>query len=302
MLIVYVIIEAFFFLLSFSALPVTVLYFIKSRESWIPPYLGIQLTAGLYLVLDIIYNGVLSRIIQDVPEAHILAGLTILRAVLLFFVPPFIHRLFNLPGKIPVYLLFFSSGTILGAWTMFSFITGVKISHLSPVYLAGSGLSVLLAGYVLTLAISLHRKLKPPMKSTNRLFLAAGPLYILYLALYTLYPIMYGPLFRTGPLSFTNAAYGIWNMIFLWFLIRFMTEKKHSSEDLSDIARFLDRYDFTGREIEILTLVVEGYGNKQIAADLGIQENTVKAHLYNAYTKIGIHTRVELMKVVYEIY
>jgi len=147
----------------------------------------------------------------------------------------------------------------------------------------------------------MHRKMKPPMKSTNRLFLVAGPIYIIYLAVYTLFPITSERVFRPVPLSFTNLAYGIWNMVFLWFLIRFMMEKKPSSDDPIDINIFLDTYEFTEREREILTLVVQGLGNKQIAAELDINENTVKSHLYNAYAKIGIHTRVELIKAVYSV-
>ncbi len=297
----YLIIESVFFLLSFSALPVTVLYYLRSRESWIPPYLGIQLTAGAYVLVDIMYNGALFRVIRDVPETHVLFGITILRAALLFFVPLFIHRLFDLSEKGRRYLFFFPAGAILGAWTLFSFIGGAEISHLSPVYLAGAGFSTALAGYVLVMALCMHRKMKPPMKSTNRLFLVAGPIYIIYLAVYTLFPITSGRVFRPVPLSFTNLAYGIWNMVFLWFLIRFMMEKKPSSDDPIDINIFLDTYEFTEREREIQTLVVQGLGNKQIAAELDINENTVKSHLYNAYAKIGIHTRVELIKAVYSV-
>ena len=47
------------------------------------------------------------------------------------------------------------------------------------------------------------------------------------------------------------------------------------------------------REQEILECVVSGSGNKQIAADLHISQNTVKVHLRNIYVKLGVSSRTE---------
>ena len=48
----------------------------------------------------------------------------------------------------------------------------------------------------------------------------------------------------------------------------------------------------TPREIEILQLVVAGYTNKAIAAEMFISEKTVEFHLDNIYRKIGVRTRL----------
>ena len=54
----------------------------------------------------------------------------------------------------------------------------------------------------------------------------------------------------------------------------------------------------TEREREVLRHVVQGKLNKQIAADLGIHERTVKLHRTNLTTKLGIHSVAELTRMV----
>lgn len=50
----------------------------------------------------------------------------------------------------------------------------------------------------------------------------------------------------------------------------------------------------TSREREILHLVAEGLGNKQIARRLGVEVTTVRTHLSRLYEKLGLESRVEL--------
>jgi DNA-binding NarL/FixJ family response regulator len=51
--------------------------------------------------------------------------------------------------------------------------------------------------------------------------------------------------------------------------------------------------DLSGREREVLILVVEGLANKQIARRLGISEKTVKGHLTNLFQRIGVSDRTQ---------
>ena len=50
--------------------------------------------------------------------------------------------------------------------------------------------------------------------------------------------------------------------------------------------------DLTTRELEIIQLVLAGYTNKAIAAEIYISEKTVEFHLDHIYGKIGVRTRV----------
>jgi DNA-binding NarL/FixJ family response regulator len=53
-------------------------------------------------------------------------------------------------------------------------------------------------------------------------------------------------------------------------------------------------FGLTDREEEIVGLIVEAAGNKEIADRLRISEKTVKNHLTNIYDKLGVSGRLEL--------
>jgi DNA-binding NarL/FixJ family response regulator len=51
--------------------------------------------------------------------------------------------------------------------------------------------------------------------------------------------------------------------------------------------------DLTAREMDVLTLIVKGHGNKQIAYALGIAEHTVKNHVKNILAKLDVEDRTQ---------
>src|ERR671917_468490 len=51
--------------------------------------------------------------------------------------------------------------------------------------------------------------------------------------------------------------------------------------------------DLTGRELEVLEQIVFGRSNKEIAAALDISEATVKSHVNNILSKLGVTDRTQ---------
>jgi ATP/maltotriose-dependent transcriptional regulator MalT len=49
-----------------------------------------------------------------------------------------------------------------------------------------------------------------------------------------------------------------------------------------------NKYEFTGRELEVLRLIAEGKNNEEIAGKLFLSVRTVEKHLTNIYSKLGI--------------
>jgi DNA-binding NarL/FixJ family response regulator len=52
----------------------------------------------------------------------------------------------------------------------------------------------------------------------------------------------------------------------------------------------------TPREMEVLRLIAEGHTNRQIAEVLSISVRTVESHRANLMSKLGLHSRVELVR------
>ncbi len=72
---------------------------------------------------------------------------------------------------------------------------------------------------------------------------------------------------------------------------RDIEESPPHAEDDAGVER--SAVSLTNREREILALLADGLGNKQIAARLGISANTVKTHLELLFEKIGVSSRAE---------
>jgi DNA-binding NarL/FixJ family response regulator len=63
------------------------------------------------------------------------------------------------------------------------------------------------------------------------------------------------------------------------------------------LAEFPERSDLTERELEILQLVARGLSNKEAARAIGRTDETVKIHLKNVFTKLGVADRTEAVTV-----
>lgn len=59
-----------------------------------------------------------------------------------------------------------------------------------------------------------------------------------------------------------------------------------------------ERYGFTARELEVLSLVEKGRSGPSIAKKLTIAESTVKTHIHHIYDKVGVTTKQELLDAI----
>jgi LuxR family maltose regulon positive regulatory protein len=63
----------------------------------------------------------------------------------------------------------------------------------------------------------------------------------------------------------------------------------------------LRREPLTDRETEVLALLATGMSNAEIGAELFISVNTVKSHLKNVYSKLGVSNRTRALSTALEL-
>jgi DNA-binding NarL/FixJ family response regulator len=82
----------------------------------------------------------------------------------------------------------------------------------------------------------------------------------------------------------------------LWLprgLLEQLVERRHALDN--DSRSIAAEASLTGREVQVVAHLRRGLSNRQIADALHIREDTVKKHLRNAYAKLGVHTRGQVM-------
>ena len=65
------------------------------------------------------------------------------------------------------------------------------------------------------------------------------------------------------------------------------------SASVAAVAAQMPRPDLSAREVQVLELIVRGLANKQIAYSLNIAEHTVKNHVKNILSKLGVQDRTQ---------
>jgi DNA-binding CsgD family transcriptional regulator len=76
-----------------------------------------------------------------------------------------------------------------------------------------------------------------------------------------------------------------------------MAANGEAPESRMDIETAFAKMDITPREGDVIRLVLQGKTNAEIAAELFISLKTVKHHLYNAFMKLRIKNRVQLVNL-----
>lgn len=69
------------------------------------------------------------------------------------------------------------------------------------------------------------------------------------------------------------------------------------SEIAAEIAEHVEQDNLSQREVEVLELVAAGLANKEIAARLGLTEETVKSHMRNIMEKLRANDRTHAVMI-----
>jgi DNA-binding NarL/FixJ family response regulator len=84
-------------------------------------------------------------------------------------------------------------------------------------------------------------------------------------------------------------------------LTRLLAERDDEKQIDQLFERRLAGLPLTPREREMVVLVMKGLGNKDVARQLELSEQTVKNALFTLYQKLGIASRAELFHLVFPV-
>ena len=80
------------------------------------------------------------------------------------------------------------------------------------------------------------------------------------------------------------------------FAVEVMKMPEQQQHDLTE--DLLSGSEFTDREREIMEKLLQGKPYRLVAEELFVSENTIKFHMKNIYSKLGVHNRTELLKTL----
>ncbi|MBL7807057.1 MAG: response regulator transcription factor [Saprospiraceae bacterium] len=97
----------------------------------------------------------------------------------------------------------------------------------------------------------------------------------------------------TGAIAILFAGVGIWAG--LTWNKRVRLESKVASP-LTSRSTLMQQLGITPREFEVLEHMAKGLSNQEIAQSLFVSLNTVKTHLSNLFSKLGVQRRTQAIK------
>jgi len=98
---------------------------------------------------------------------------------------------------------------------------------------------------------------------------------------------------RESDFLFSSIPYALYGIFLIYYFLRYSIPAALEPDTVSEA--FISKFGITDREREIILKVMQGKSNADIAGELFISLATVKTHLHNIYTKIGIDSRYDLL-------
>ena len=117
-----------------------------------------------------------------------------------------------------------------------------------------------------------------------------------------LIPLCFFALFIPEVKAFSYPTYVLaFSIIMLvYYYARFTLDVEGEKKQVTLNFESLSSYKVTEREFSVIELICEGLTNKEIANELSISVNTVNNHVSNIFDKMGVRSRIDLLKLLQE--
>ncbi len=302
------------FIIGFSTIFYSVIYYIIERITWLKYYIVFLFLFGFLLLIRAIkllsFLAIPLFLSNSIFNILYYFTLSVSMSLILYFIPAFLYRFLNLKWKVKENVLYLILSVIFFVLSILGIILNFNF------YIIANTIFYLLILYLLILGFINYKNIKDKMMKLI--------VKILGLITISIYPIMVYQLITInknsldiGSIDITLVLFYIWwNLVMLgfllWYFINIIKNKNmfvneslnNNSNDSKNIENENNAIkkelkeeiiNLTKREKQILSYLLSGKTNKEVALILDISLNTVNNHVANIYDKSGVKNRVELV-------
>ena len=302
------------FIIGFSTIFYSVIYYIIERITWLKYYIVFLFLFGFLLLIRAIkllsFLAIPLFLSNSIFNILYYFTLSVSMSLILYFIPAFLYRFLNLKWKVKENVLYLILSVIFFVLSILGIILNFNF------YIVANIIFYILILYLLILGFINYKNIKDKMMKLI--------VKILGLITISIYPIMVYQLITInknsldiGSIDITLVLFYIWwNLVMLgfllWYFINIIKNKNmfvneslnNNSNDSKNIENENNAIkkelkeeiiNLTKREKEILSYLLSGKTNKEVALILDISLNTVNNHVANIYDKSGVKNRVELV-------
>lgn len=302
------------FIIGFSTIFYSAIYYIIERITWLKYYIVFLFLFGFLLLIRAIkllsFLAIPLFLSNSIFNILYYFTLSVSMSLILYFIPAFLYRFLNLKWKVKENVLYLILSVIFFILSILGIILNFNF------YIIANIIFYLLILYLLILGFINYKNIKDKMMKLI--------VKILGLITISIYPIMVYQLITInknsldiGSIDITLVLFYIWwNLVMLgfllWYFINIIKNKNmfvneslnNNSNDSKNIESENNAIkkelkeeiiNLTKREKQILSYLLSGKTNKEVALILDISLNTVNNHVANIYDKSGVKNRVELV-------
>ena len=303
------------FIIGFSTILYSIIYYTIERITWLKYYIVFLFTFGLLLLIRAIkllsFLTIPSFLSNNIFNILYFFTLTVSMALMLYFIPAFLYRFLNLKWAVRENIQYL----ILSVMFFIINILGILLNF--NFYIFGNIIFYISILFLFILGFLNYKNIEDKTIKFIVKILGLITIFIYPIMVYQLIVINKNSLY-IGSIDLTLVLFYIWwNLVMLgyllWYFISIIKNKNmivnenliNNSNDLKNIdkkdntikeeSKKEDIINLTKREKQILSYLLSGKTNKEVALILDISLNTVNNHVANIYDKSGVKNRVELV-------
>lgn len=302
------------FIIGFSTIFYSVIYYIIERITWLKYYIVFLFLFGFLLLIRAIkllsFLAIPLFLSNSIFNILYYFTLSVSMSLILYFIPAFLYRFLNLKWKVKENVSYLILSVVFFVLSILGIILNFNF------YIVANIIFYLLILYLLILGFINYKNIKDKMMKLIVKILGLITIYIYPIMIYQLITINKNSL-DIGSIDITLVLFYIWwNLVMLgfllWYFINIIKNKNmfvneslnNNSNDSKNIENENNAIkkelkeeiiNLTKREKQILSYLLSGKTNKEVALILDISLNTVNNHVANIYDKSGVKNRVELV-------